>query len=255
MKKISDIKIEMIPVSGIERQEKPLLCAPNCEICHGSGWMRVDVSMDHPLFGKVLPCDNAPITHPYFDRFGLLPSERENLNWQSLRNLDNVLEAAEKTREIVKSGWGMVYLWGDNGKAKSLLLKICVADWLRKKRGGAQFVMMADLLDDLRIALADPDNGARQYRSRNEYWQGIPLLAIDEIDVMNHTEFATERRFIILDRRYERAMNEHESLTLMASNEPPDQLPRSIYDRIRDGRNIIIRLTGESVRPALRRIP
>ena len=29
---------------------------PNCPICHGIGWLRRDLPIDHPDFGKIVPC-------------------------------------------------------------------------------------------------------------------------------------------------------------------------------------------------------
>ncbi len=226
------------------------LCAPDCPECAGTGWVRYDAPIGHELFGKVFPCPNAALDHPYYDRFGLGARERLCLTWESIWDSGNALAGVGAVRAALARGAGLVYLYGDNGKAKTLMLKAAVAETLRAKKGGASYVNMADLLDDLRACYDEPNPG-KALSERVSYWASIPVLALDEFDFIRSTEFAAERQFILLDRRYEAAMQGENSVTLMASNGAPDQLPRRLYDRIRDGRNQIVHLEGESLRPGL----
>jgi DNA replication protein DnaC len=226
------------------------LCVPDCPECGGDGWIRYDAPIGHALFGKIFPCPSASLEHPYYDRFGLGRRERMDLTWASIWDEDNALEGVEAVKSVLARGSGLVFLWGDNGKAKTLMLKAAVAETLRARKGGGVYANMANLIDELRACFDEPNPG-KAMADRVEHWASIPVLALDEFDFIRTTEFAQERQFLLLDKRYEAAMAGMDSVTLMASNSAPEALPRRLYDRIRDGRNRIVHLEGESLRPGL----
>jgi len=222
------------------------LCKPDCPTCGGSGWVRGDFPVGHPQFGKLQPCpemDLESVMPAYAAKFGLTKAER-GLTWDDVLPLGNAAEAANRVAYVIERGYGWVYLWGSYGTAKTLILQIATAYALREGREAA-YVRMADILDNLRQGISDSSTGQRL-----EWWQGLPLLCIDEFERVNETGYADEKRFQLMDQRYVSACR-MESVTLIAGNADPSRFDGYLWDRIRDGRFEVIRMTGESVRPGM----
>ena len=238
------------PLPGAPPDEESVfqLCRPDCLLCAGSGWLRQDLKPGQPDFGKMLLCPNVSLERlPYAERYGLTADER-GLNWEHVLDLDNVLQAVEALRKTLEQGYGWVYLWGSYGTAKSLLLKASVAQALRQNSPAA-YTRMAEILDHLRSAYNTTDPSWESER-RLEWWAGLPVLAIDELDRIRQTDYALERQFLLLDRRYQQALH-RQSVTLIAANSDPANQDGYLFDRIRDGRFAIVHLTGDSARPGM----
>lgn len=224
------------------------LCSSTCEICGGCGYVRLDLPRDHPRFGKLQPCPNMDIDVdlPAKARlYGLSKKERE-LDWSDVLPLDgsNAVAAAGIVRTVVERGYGWVYLWGDYGVAKSLILQVAAAVNLRKGKD-ASYVRMAEILDNL---MGGFDAG--DYSSRVDWWQSVPMLCVDEFERVNETPWAGVRRFVLMDNRYVFA-GRRESVTLMAGNKDPSTFDGYLWDRINDGRFHVVHVTGESARPGM----
>ena len=78
----------------------------------------------------------------------------------------------------------------------------------------------------------------------------LSLLALAEIERVNPTEWARERVFQLLDRRYAAAEAER-SVTLIAGNSPPERLDGNLGSRVRDGRFRVVELKRADLRPGL----
>src|SRR5574341_2389919 len=222
-------------------------CDKSCEVCHGMGYVRKEVPIGHPDLGRIFMCPNwRKRARLEFDGSGLAQQEYD-LAWErDLLDLGMAKEAALVLQEILERGCGMVFIHGDPGLGKTLMLKIAVASWIQAHDGGAVYVNMADVIDWSREALFDDhEAGLRLARLRD-----VKLLALDEFDKIRETEFSSQRRFRLYDERYVQATR-MESITLLASNIPPDGFDEYIYDRSRDGRMNIVSLSGRSVRPGM----
>ncbi len=230
----------------------PAVRAKGCNLCNDVGFIRGNFPVGHPQFGKVKPCPQCNQRARTFpDRWGMLPNDYD-LEWGDLLNFpgSNALQALATVREVIESGCGGVYLWGAYGVAKTAILKITSAEWIRTGKHGA-YVMFSDLLDELRGAYDQANPQAAAMEQLRE-WQGSSMLAIDELDKARSTEFVNETRFRIFDRRYERATREGTGVTLIASNAPPSSLPRALQSRFSDARFMqVVELTGRDVRPIM----
>lgn len=219
------------------------ICSPDCEICAGIGFVKGED-------GKVRPCPNVdPYTLYPGERYGLYDSER-GLSWGDVMPINerDTTAAVNAVKQAMARGAGWVYLWGETGTAKTLLLKIAVALSLKDHKIAA-YVRMAGILDDLRSAF-DKTNPSGEAQRRLDWWSDIPVLAVDEFNRIKESEYAIERRFLLMDRRYEDALRGR-SITLMAGNDNPASLESYLYDRIRDGRFAIVHLSGDSARPGM----
>jgi DNA replication protein DnaC len=227
------------------------VCDPECPLCGGSGMIQ-DAPLPGEPVGRWRECPNyySKRLRANAEVYGMAASEIELMDWQLVEDIGCAWKAMAQVRATLEAGYGWVFLWGDHGQAKTLLLKIAVAVTLRSGRLAA-YTNMVGILDNLKRAFdAGPgeDPGAE---SKIEWWQKIPLLAIDEFNRVKESEWANERRFALMDMRYVQAVR-HETVTLIASNTPPDQQDSYLRDRILDGRFEVIELKGPSVRRSIK---
>jgi DNA replication protein DnaC len=228
-----------------EIEETPALCKTDCPTCHGLRFVRSDAKMGETDFGKIFPCPQSDPFKRYNKLLGLIGDEQK-LSWTSIAEDASVMKGVNAVRNAIERGYGWVFLWGSYGLAKTLILKVAVAEYVRATRNPASYLRMAEIIDHLRGAFDAQDPSSESAR-RLDIWSDLPLLCIDEFDRIRNTEYAVERRFVLMDRRYEQACRQN-SVTLMASNTDPDSMEGYLTDRIHDGRFAIVHLTGKSVR-------
>jgi DNA replication protein DnaC len=228
------------------RTPKPRLglCEPDCPICGGIGWLRHDVHPGEPGFGELRPCPR--IAPQIYGRASGLSEDELNLTWDSIYDLNNAREAVAAVHQALDRGYGWVFLYGGNGLAKTLILQAAVAQSIQAGQESA-YTRMTDIIDHLRRSFDASDPGSEEER-RLERWATMPVLAIDEFDRVTSTEYAGNRRFLLLDRRYQAAVRREPSVTLMASNSDPTTFDGYLASRIFDGRFTAIRMIGDDVR-------
>lgn len=220
------------------------LCKPDCPICGGMGYFRYDVPVGHPKFGKVEMCPTArrlafsrSLEEDALDpRIGLRPDEVLNLHWDLVQEgLSDGHKARAAVQSAYRVGHGMCFLYGKSGQAKTLLLKIAVAIGLKEGKSAA-YANMLSVLDDIRLAFDARENKQTELVRRMEWWQSLDILAIDELDKVNATDWALERIFQLIDVRYQRAVR-GEALTVVAGNyNSTDELSDYLRSRIEDNR-------------------
>lgn len=227
-------------------------CDPDCPICSGSDYYRKDVPKDHPDFGKLFLCPQINrFKLPFAARFGIPEEEAMSLNWDYLKQFRSAIgiqQAREAVHEVLRKGYGWVFIHGDFGIGKTLVLKIATALTLQAGNDAA-YVRMAEILDHLRASF--DDNSRESETDRLSWWTDLPVLCIDEFDKVRKTDYGKERSFVLLDRRYEQAVRQ-DTVTIIASNQAPDSFDGYLYDRIRDGRFFVREIRGESARPGMR---
>lgn len=222
-------------------------CIPDCPVCGGLGLVRVNLPISDPRFGKLQPCpNNNDIFRLHGTKLGLDEVDRR-ITWDSLIDYGSVRTAREAIQTVLRRGYGWVYLFGDFGTSKTSLLKIAVAEAVRSGKLGA-YTRMAEIMDNLKEAFGKDNESAID---RLEWWSSVPVLAIDEMEKIQQSEYTTDRRFLLMDRRYEDAWKGR-SITVIAGNVPPESLDKAIRDRIRDGRFFVVHMDGTSIRPHLR---
>lgn len=238
-------------------------CSPTCPECNGVGYIRFDVPVGHPKFGKVERCQNARArtskkslqVGEIDPRIGLTPDEVRNLTWGLVKKgVNQADQACEVTKRAYISGHGVVFMYGGYGQGKSLVLKIAVATALNEGKRAA-YANLADVLDDIRIAYDERENKMTELVRRMEWWASLDVLAIDELDKVGQTEWARERIFQLLDARYQRAVRQ-EALTVIAANyQSTDELSGYLKSRIEDNRFVangyVIHLKGSDGRKSM----
>jgi DNA replication protein DnaC len=238
-------------------------CLPDCPVCGGVGYIRHEVPLGHPKFGKLERCPRAQAlavekslqAGEIDPRIGLTADELRDLSWNLVkRGVNQADRAGEITKRAYMSGYGMVFLHGGFGQGKSLVLKIAVATALNEGKRAA-YANLAGVLDDIRIAYDERENKMTELVRRMDWWTSLDVLAIDELDKVGQTDWARERIFQLLDARYQRAIRQ-EALTVIASNhESLDELSGYLKSRIEDNRfaanGYILHLKGTDGRKSM----
>lgn len=223
-------------------------CFPNCVKCHGSGSYMVKLENGEERYTT---CHNTLYKQALNNSkvYGLSPYELNGLEWSVVKDIGNAWKAMEAVRRILLTGYGWLFLWGDHGQAKTLLLKIAIAEVIRYGTESA-YTSMVGMMDNFKKAFGLRSGDSPDAESRIEFWQQIPVLAIDEFNRVKESDWVDERRFALMDTRYTQAI-QHESITLIASNTSPEQQDSYLRDRILDGRFEVIELKGPSVRKSI----
>jgi DNA replication protein DnaC len=220
------------------------------------GYVRYNVPIGDPRFGKLYMCPNAQrraleISLKLGDidpRVGLSPDEIRGMTWDLIQDgINDAPKALQAVKAAYSAGYGMVFLYGVSGQAKTLLLKIAVAVAFREGRTAAYADMRA-VLDDIRLAYDEKENKQRALADRMAWWLSRQVLAIDELDKVNSTDWAAERIFYLVDQRYQRAAR-GDALTLIAANyNRLDEISSYLRSRINDNRfaarGWVVRLDG-----------
>lgn len=219
-------------------------CLPDCPTCGGVGYVRFEVPIDHPKFGKLERCPTAlsraierSVKAGEIDpRLGLSSEEVRDLSWNMVRGgINQADHAGQVTQQAYKQGYGLVFLYGGYGQGKSLVLKIVTATALNEGRRAA-YANLAGVLDDIRSAYDERENKMTELVRRMEWWSSLDVLAIDELDKVGATDWAQERIFQLLDARYQRAVRQ-KALTVIAANyQKLDELSGYLRSRIEDNR-------------------
>lgn len=223
-------------------------CVPNCDICGGIGYIREDVPVHDPRFGKLKRCPNAmkiDIEARRNDpRIGVSAEDLRVLSWDSIGPESAIADHVEYLQEALLSRTGFILLVGPPGRGKTLALRVIIAAAVG---GGisAAYANMSEILDDLRRSF-DARNSGEELASRMGFWMQQEVLAVDEYDKANATPWAHERIHLLFDTRYAMALR-REGLTVVASNaEPSDAYLVSRFQDARVGR--IIWLSGQDAR-------
>ena len=195
-----------------ESNEPHLPGDPNCPICHGLGYVRLDVPPGHPQFGKLVPCvcrtsaiEQArrqrlfamshldELGHLTFETFN--PRGRVGIGPQQAQSIESAYNLARQFAENPK-GW--LLLMGGYGCGKTHLAA-AIANYCVNSGISTLFLTVPDLLDSLRFAYNDPEGG---FEARFEQVRTVPLLILDDFGTQNATSWAQEKLFQILNFRY-----------------------------------------------------
>lgn len=185
---------------------------PDCPYCGGVGYLRNDVPVGHPDFGKVTICVcrhsriQEQIRQRLFamsnlDELGHLTFEnfkpRGNIGLGPLQ-ADTLERAYNHARQFADNPEGWLLLQGRYGCGKTHLAA-AIANRAVSLGISTLFITVPDLLDTLRYAYHDPDY---TFEERFEEIRRVPLLIMDDFGTQNATPWAQEKLFQILNFRY-----------------------------------------------------
>ncbi|GAC1452455.1 MAG: ATP-binding protein [Ktedonobacterales bacterium] len=175
-----------------------------CAICGGAGYVRVDVPLGDPGFGKPVPCECK-------DR---QIEERRRSDLRRLSSLDpfldktfdtfdaalqGVREGCEAARAFAVDPDGWLVLSGPHGVGKTHLAA-AIANYQLAQGNSVFFSIVPDLLDHLRAAFAPSSEVT--YDEMFDKVREAGLLVLDDLGAENSTAWATEKLFQLINYRY-----------------------------------------------------
>jgi len=185
---------------------------PNCPICGGIGYLRRDVPIDHPDFGKIIPCScrSQEITESARERLFRMSSldALKNLRFENFvargrvglgkTQADSLENAYNQALNFAKNRQGWLLLTGRYGSGKTHLAA-SIANYAIEAGVSTLFLTVPDLLDWLRYSYS---GGDMTFEDRFEEIREIPLLILDDFGTQNATAWAQEKIFQIMNHRY-----------------------------------------------------
>jgi DNA replication protein DnaC len=210
-----------------------------CPLCGGSGYLRQDVPVDHPDFGKILPCECRL-------------RERENKRLNELRAISNMDKMArftfdkfvpegygltEERRRNLRVAYEMAYNFANQPEGWLILLggygcgkthlAAAIANHVINQGKPALFVVVPDLLDHLRAAFSP--NSTTTLDQRFEEIRTASLLILDDLGAHSSTPWAQEKLFQLFNYRYNAQLP-----TVVTSNHELEEIDVRIRSRIVD---------------------
>jgi DNA replication protein DnaC len=231
--------------TGISSATEPA-CQPGrpadegvCPLCGGAGFVRRDVALDHPDFGRAFPCrcvlderEEERITR--LQRYSNLgPLTR--LTFESLmargrstdpHNQERFAQAVAAAREFARQPGGWLVFCGPSGCGKTHLAA-AIAGGAIEMGETTLFVVVPDLLDHLRAAYSP--GSELPYDELFEQVRNAPLVVLDDLGAHSATAWAQEKLFQLVNHRYN-----HRLPTVFTTSRPVEELDERLRTRLAD---------------------
>ncbi len=225
--------------SSTEPRPSSLPGDPNCPICHGIGFIRQDLPVGHPDFGKmqICTCRQQALSQSVHD--GLRKASNvlalQNMTFASFDSrgrlglgddqVQSLTYAFNQSQRFAHELNGWLLLLGGYGCGKSHLAA-AIANEVISLGVPTLFLTVPDLLDWLRYSYDAPDT---TFEQRFEEIRNIPLLVLDDLGTQNATSWAQEKLFQILNHRYL-----HRLPLVVTSNQDLAEIEGRIRSRLQD---------------------
>lgn len=215
--------------------------APVCPLCAGRGWVRRDVPVTHPDFGRAFPCscqEEASAGQRLgrllrFSNLGMLASVRfDDLNPQGPGAGPEAQArygiALDVARKFAEASAGVLLLTGGHGVGKTHLAA-AAANRLIERGQPVFFAFVPDLLDQLRGSYS-PDSEL-SFDELFDLVKNVPTLVLDDLGGHSGAAWAEEKLFQIINHRYVSNLP-----TIVTSSVPVDRLDGRLQTRLTDSR-------------------
>jgi DNA replication protein DnaC len=235
MRKIGDVMRTLsIPINTETAAISIEPAEVNCPICKDAGWIRMDVPVGHPNFGRIFPCQCQA-------------EQKESRQIEDLRRLSNldaftdrdfstfesklqgVHEAYAAATSYAQNPHGWLFLHGNCGVGKTHLATSIAIHAMENQKTSVLFAVVPDLLDHLRAAF-HPDNGVA-YDDRFAEVRNAQLLVLDDLGTENTTPWAREKLYQIFNHRYNEQLP-----TVVTSNQDFKKIDDRVLSRLLDTR-------------------
>jgi DNA replication protein DnaC len=185
---------------------------PDCPRCGGLGYLREELPVNHPNFGKVQVCP-CQLPHLELRRAAQLRAD-SNLESLAGKTFDNFLAegvspdpdiratvraAYERCRAFAERPENWLLLSGTYGCGKTHLAA-AIANHALATGHPALFLNTPDLLDFLRETFAP--RAESTYSQRFDEIREAPLLVLDDLGTESPTAWAVEKLYQLLNYRY-----------------------------------------------------
>lgn len=219
--------------------DKDLVGDPNCPYCHGLGYVRLEVPLEHPDFGKVhiCSCRQEQVSRAVKERLFALSNlnELSSLTFENFnargriglwpQQIDSLELAFNQAKHFAQTLNGWLLLIGGYGCGKTHLAA-AIANFAVSLGVPTLFITVPDLLDSLRFAYQDP---TETFEQRFEDIRQAPLLVMDDFGTQNATPWAQEKLFQIINYRYINRLP-----MVLTTNLPFGEIEGRIQSRLED---------------------
>lgn len=227
---------DLVPASSLQ---PPASEESVCPLCNDAGFVRRELPLGHPEFGKAVPCrcvqnestearlarlqrysNLGPLTRLTFDnliRRGRSADPRDQARFQ---------RCVEDAEAFAQDPQGWLVLVGASGCGKTHIAA-AVANRCLERGIPALFVVVPDLLDHLRSAYKpDADIG---YDQLFEQVRNAPVLILDDLGTHSATPWAEEKLFQIINHRFNARLP-----TVITTNLPLNKFDDRLRTRLAD---------------------
>ncbi|MCI0888994.1 MAG: ATP-binding protein [Chloroflexi bacterium] len=222
-------------LAAVEEEAKE----PVCPVCRDLGWVRHEVGLDHPDFGRAFPCvcrrergaaDRLERLRRFSNMGSLAKVSLEAItaagpSAEARARFEAALDAA---RAYADDPRGCFMLVGGSGTGKTHLAA-GMANRLMERGEAVFFTFVPDLLDHLR-ATYGPDAEV-SYDELFEQVKTVPVLVLDDLGRHSTTPWAEEKVYQVLNHRY---LNDLP--TIVTSSIALDRLDPRLQQRLLDPR-------------------
>lgn len=209
-----------------------------CPICHGAGYVRLDVPVGHPQFGKAVPCRCKRVEI----RDMRLARLRRAGNLEQLQRMTfdafetQGLESTEASmhlqyllgicREYAQRPSGWMLMRGTHGCGKTHLAA-AIANHRVEQGLPVLFEVVPDLLDRLRASYAP--SSPVSYDEHFDLVRTVELLILDDFGTQNATPWAVEKLYQLLNYRYNAKLP-----TVITTNQTIGEMDPRLASRLGD---------------------
>jgi DNA replication protein DnaC len=214
---------------------------PKCPLCRDAGYLRFDVPITDPNFGRLVPCEcrvreQDRRRHEELLRIGNLSafeqSTFEHFDPGINRDVNDAWRIAmDYARDPKGSGTPWIFFHGRCGTGKTHLAAAIANYYIMHQGGRALFTIVPDLLDHLRATFNPAMTDGITYDQRFQDVREVPLLVLDDLGTENATPWAKEKLFQIFNHRYNEGLS-----TVVTSNLDFKQIDERIVSRLSDRR-------------------
>lgn len=185
---------------------RPLPPKEPCPKCRGAGYLRLDVSVGHPSFGKLVPCECKEAEKQEKKRQELIAlsdlSAFENKRFAEF-NIHGVHASVRDAYNIAlnftKDPQGWLLFVGPNGCGKTHLAA-AIANHFFDQGVTVLFSVVPDLLAQLRATFSP--GATEAYDQRFAKMRTAQLLVLDDLGAHQSSAWASEQLFQLLNYRY-----------------------------------------------------
>jgi len=186
------------------KRREPAATAAVCPLCHGVGYVRLEVPLGDKLFGQAVRCEckereiDERERQKLRDLSSLKPFDKKT--FESFEHaIPGVAEAYDVARHYAADPNGWLILQGGYGCGKTHLA-VAIARKCEDAGETVFFSIVPDLLDHLRATYAPASEIT--YDELFDRVRHVGLLVLDDLGSENATAWATEKLFQIINYRY-----------------------------------------------------
>jgi DNA replication protein DnaC len=204
----------------------------HCPRCNGAEFLRCDVPVEHPDFGKIVPCPDCKAGQLEARRRAELlgnsgVDKHRDLTFDSLSPRPGQHPAWSALQAFVEEPGGCIWLHGPTRAGKTTLA-LMTANALLDRNRQVVFRMVSKLMDTIFAVI---DSGSTSLAVAMELVTSADVLILDEYGRQSPGQATTARLFQILNER----MFDRRPM-IVTTNKTIDQLDEALRGRVLDPR-------------------